>query len=208
MDSTIMFGGALALFCLRDARLVALRHRLFIASMAMSLAAAAGCGLVAERLSAQGADAWLRDERFWIPAALIHAALAIHALQSARSGKPARWVSLLPAPVWCVAIIGASRTGLAGTQELTGLAVGLALGAAYVCAVGVVAKICRETRNAAPAHRFASVSHLSAFLLVPAAAILDRPLAVHGVDSRTTAIVLCCVGAILAASFGWHRARS
>ena len=203
-----MFGIALALFCMRDGRLVALRPRLFATSLAMVLAVAAGCGLVAERLSVQTADAWLRDERFWIPAAMIHAALALLALRPPRSGKPADWVSLLPAPVWCVAIVGASRTGLAETRELTGLTLGLGLGVAYACAVALVAALYRSRANAEAALRFASVTHLSAFLLIPAAAVLDRPLAVQAVDWRTSAIVLCCLGAIVAASFVWHRVRS
>ena len=207
MDLRLVFGAAVILFCVRDARLLAARRRLFIAYVPMLLAVAAGCGLVAERLSASEAREILADVRFWLPAALIHAALSFRSGRRSVLAEPGDWLSIMPAPVLCVAMIGAGRQALASLDGPVGLQVGLVLGAAYVCAVAllVASRLCG--RDATESLRFASIAHASALLLVPALAVPDRPLAVQSVDWLVTGLVLGSVLTILGASLAWHRMR-
>ncbi len=207
MDRTLLFGAAVVLFCVRDGRLLASRPPLALVALPVLLAVSAGCGLFAERLSVNDATAWLVDGRFWIPAALLHALLSFRSARRGRTNKRADWISLLPAPVWCVAITGGARMALARFDDVTGLSVGLALGAAYAAAVGSVAIFRRLDPDARAALRFASVTHMSAILLVPAAAMLDRPLSSQPVDWIVTGIVTSFVVLILGLSFALHRLR-
>lgn len=208
MDQSLIFGAAAVLFCIRDARLLAGRRQLFLVYPPLLVGTAAGCGLVAEILSASEARALLGDFRFWLPAAAIHGALSLRSGRRSLRGKPPDWLSILPTPVLCVVLIGAGRHVLAEIDGATGLAVGLALGISYgsVAALASVTPVARRT--ALGAMRFASAAHVSALLLVPALAVPDRPLAIQEVDWPVTGFVLASVAAILGASLIWHRARS
>ena len=208
MDQSLIFGAAAVLFCIRDARLLAARRRLFLAYPPLLVGTAAGCGLVAETLSATEARALLGDSRFWAPAAAIHGALSFRSGRRGLRGKLPDWLSILPTPVLCVVLIGAARYVLAGIDGATGLPVGLALGVSYGCVAALASVTPVARRTASGALRFASVAHVSALLLVPALAVPDRPLAVQDVNWAVTGLVLASVLAILGASFLWHRARS
>ena len=203
MDQSLIFGAAAVLFCIRDARLLAARRRLFLAYPPLLVGTAAGCGLVAETLSATEARALLGDFRFWAPAAAIHGALSFRSGRRGLRGKLPDWLSIL-----CVVLIGAARYVLAGIDGATGLPVGLALGVSYGCVAALVSVTPVARTTASGALRFASVAHVSALLLVPALAVPDRPLAVQDVNWSVTGLVLASVLAILGASFLWHRARS
>ena len=89
MDRSLIFGAAVILFCVRDARLLAARPRLFLAFMPLLLAAATGCGMVAERLSESEARELLADIRFWLPAASVHAALSFRSGRRSLLGQAA-----------------------------------------------------------------------------------------------------------------------
>ena len=207
MDRTLLFGAAVLLFCVRDGRLVGARPIASAAALPILLAASAGCGLVAERISADEATAWLTDVRLWLPALLLHALLSFHSARLGRMNKQVDWISLLPAPLWLVATTGGARAALASIDGVTGVPVGLALGAAYSAAAGSLAIWGRFDRGPRAALRFASVTHISAILLVPAATVLDRPVSGQRVDWFVTAIVIGSVALILGMSFVWHRYR-
>lgn len=207
MDRTLLFGAAVLLFCVRDGRLAGSRPITSAAALPILLAASAGCGLVAERISADEATAWLTDVRFWLPSVVLHALLAFHAARLGRMNRQVHWISLLPAPVWLVTTTGGARAALTWIDGVTGVAVGLALGAAYSAAAGSLALWGRFDRAPQAALRFASATHISAILLVPAATVLDRPLSSQRVDWFVTAIVIGSVALILGLSFAWHRFR-
>ena len=207
MDRTLLFGAAVLLFCVRDGRLVGSRPIMSVSAFPTLLAAAAGCGLVAERISADEATAWLTDVRFWVPAALLHALLSFRSARLGRMNKQVDWISLLPAPVWLVAMTGGARAALAWIDGVTGVTVGLVLGAAYLAAAGSLALLGRFDRAPRAALRLASVTHISAILLVPAATVLDRPLSSQPIDWFVTTIVIGSVALILGLSFAWHRFR-
>lgn len=207
MDRTLLFGAAVLLFCIRDGRLLASRPGISFVAVPILLATSVACGLVAERISADEASAWLSDVRFWIPAMLLHALLAFRSGSLGRAQRRVDWISLLPAPVWTVAMIGGARMALVWTENVTGLSVGIVLGLGYVGAVGIVALSGRFDRASRPALRFAAVNHISAILLVPAATVLDRPLAGQPVNWSVTAAVIGAVALVLGLSFAWHRFR-
>ncbi len=208
MDRSLVFGAVAVLFCIRDARLLRVRPRLAFAYGPMLLLAGAMCGLAAESLSADGALAVVLDVRFWLPAIAVHAALSYGSARRSRLGKPPDWLSVLPGPVLCAAMVGAGRLALARIDDSSGLATGLALGCAFAGASGLVAATGLLGRDAAGSLRFAAVTHLSALLVVPALAAPESPLAAQPVDWRVTALVLGAVGTVLLLSFAWHRARS
>lgn len=207
MDRSLIFGAAVILFCVRDARLLAAQRRLVVVFVPMLLAVSVGCGLVAERLSATEARDLLADVRFWLPAATVHAALSFRSGRRSLMARPADWLSIMPAPVLCVAMIGAGRQALAGLDGVAGLHVGLMIGSVYGCAVAllVTSRLCGKDVSAPL--RFASIAHVSALLLVPALAAPDRPLAAQSVDWLVTGLVLGSVLVILGASLAWHRMR-
>ena len=207
MDRTLLFGAAVALFAFRDARLLVCRPRLCFAILPLIVAMSIGCGLVAERLSSSEATAWLSDGRFWIPAALIHVAFAYRSARRSRLVKPVDLVSSVPPPVWWVALTGAAREVLARVPDTTGLLVGLSLGCAYLLAVGVAFATLRPRQDHPTALRFAAVTHICALLLVPGAAILDRPLSTQPVDWPATGVVMTALTLLLTLSFVWHRLR-
>ena len=207
MDRTLLFGAAVLLFCVRDGRLLASRPGISIATIPILLVASAGCGLLAERISLDQATAWLADFRFWMPASLLHLLLSFHAVRRGRLGKQVDWVSLMPAPVWFVAVTGGAWMALARMDNVTGLMVGLVLGTAYSAGVGLIAVWGRSRSDPQAALRFGAMSHISAILLVPAATVLDRPLSGQPVDWLVTAVVLGSLAILLALSFAWHRYR-
>lgn len=207
MDIKLLLGAALALLCVRDAKLIASRPRLAFAFAPLVLIASAGCGLLAERLAATEAEAWLRDPRLWLPATAIHALLALLAIGRGRRQRPPNWIAIAPTPIFCIGIVGATRLALVYIDGASGLAAGLLLGLAYgISAAALATWAGLRQRGPAPL-RFAAVSHFSALLLIPAAG-LDRPLDIQGVDWRVTGIVLAAVGAFVGASFVWHRHRN
>ena len=207
MDRSLIFGAAVILFCVRDARLLATQRGLFVAFVPILLAVAAGCGLLAERLSESEARELLADIRFWLPAASIHALLSFRSGRRSLLARPPDWLSIMPAPVLCVAMIGAGRQSLTAFDGVAGLQVGLVIGGAYGCAVAllVVSRLCGK--DALASLRFASIAHVSALLLVPALAAPDRPLTAQSVDWLVTGLVLGSVLVIFGASLVWHRIR-
>ena len=207
MDRSLVFGAAVVLFCVRDARLLAARRRLFAPYFPMLLAAAAGCGLLAETLSASEARDIIVDPRFWVPAAAIHAALSFRSGRRSHLGKPPDWLSVMPGPVLCVAMVGAGRFALANLADTTGLTVGLALGSAHGTVVALVATSRLLGGNPSESLRFASIAHVSALLLVPALAAPDRPLAIQPVDWPATVLVIGSVLLLLGLSVALHRMR-
>ena len=207
MDTKLLLGAALAILCVRDAKLVASRRRLAVAFVPLVLIVAACCGFFAERLSATEAEAWLRDSRLWLPAIATHALLALWSVGRGRRQRPADWISVAPTPIFCVAIVGAARLALVQIDGASGLAVGLVFGLAYGTSVAGLATWGGLTRRGLAPLRFAAVSHFSALLLIPAAG-LDRPLDLQGVDWRVTGAVLAVVGSLVGASFFWHRHRN
>ena len=196
------------ILCVRDARLLASRPRLLIMYAPIVLAAAVGCGMLAETLSASEADAWLSDARFWLPAAAVHALLAYLSERRVRRGRGVDLIAVLPAPVWGVGVIGAGRLTLTHVDGLTGASVGLALGAAYVLTVGCLTLSRWFDASPAVALRFAAISHVSALLLIPVAVALQRRIEIQAVDWRITVLVGGVVGLVLAVSFFWHRSRN
>ena len=120
---------------------------------------------------------------------------------------PVDVISVLPPPVWWVALTGADREVLARVPDTTGLSVGILLGCAYVLAVGLAFAILRPGQDHPTALRFAAVTHICAVLLVPGATILDRPLATQPVDWPVTGVVMTAVTLLLTLSFAWHRLR-
>lgn len=208
MDRSLLFGVAVMIICVRDARLLASRPRLSIAYAPIVLGAAVVCGMLAETLSAAEADAWLRDARFWLPAASAHVVLSYWSERLGRRRTIADWITVLPAPVWGVGMIAVGRVVLTDVDGLTGTAVGLAMGVAYVLLVGFLALVGWFGSSPAGALRFAAISHLSALLLIPVAVALERPIEIQTVDWRVTALVAVFVGLLLAVSFVWHRSRS
>lgn len=207
MDQSLIFGAAAVVFCFRDARLLAARRGLLLVFGPTLLAAAAGCGLIAETLSATEARELVADVRFWLPAAAIHAALSFRSGRRSLLGRKPDWLSILPTPILCVAMTGSARFALANIDGATGLPVGLALGAIYGLSVALVSTTALARRTPAESMRFASIAHASALMLVPALAIPDRPLAAQELDWPATGLVLGSVLVILGASFLWHRSR-
>ena len=207
MDRSLFFGAAVLLFLVRDGRLLAARPNLGAAFALLVLGTASACGALADILSARQAQELLEDPKCWIPAVVIHAALSYWSGRRGRRGDPIDWLSILPAPVLMIALVGGSRMVLTYSERLTGMPVGAILGAGYALAVLAVSRSGRLTSSPASALRLASVAHVSALLLIPAAAILDRPLATQAFDWRMTGVVLSSVVLLVALSFAWHRHR-
>ncbi len=205
------FSGALAcamgIFLLRDAYALASRPRAASGAAALWFAAAAGCGLLAERLSDSAAESWIRDARIWLPAAVIHVGLAIRAARLAGRGKPPSWSVLAPSPVWCFAVVWFVRQALVIWHGWTGWSAGLVFGCAYSAMAILIAFAFRARRDPRQALQLAAVSHCSALLLIPVAAVAKETVPLHGGDWRVTSAVLAGVGAILVSSFAWHRRR-
>ena len=208
MDRTLLFGVAILLFCVRDCVLIRLRPGILAAYLPALLLAGGASGLVAERLSAAQATAWLADGRVWIPAILAHAALSYASARRGRKRRPIDFVSVLPPPIVWVAAIGLCRWLLANFDVGTGLSVGVAVGAAYLVAVGLLGVSGRVRLANGREFRFAACTHFSAFLLIPAAAVLGSPISSQPIDWMATSIVMASVLSLLGLSFGWHRLRN
>lgn len=193
------------MFLVRDMRLTAARPRLAIAFACFAVSSATVCGAVAERLSAAEAQAWLADPRCWITAVGVHAALAFRSGRRALRGLSADWLSVFPAPVWMIAIVGASRTALTWLAWPTGPEVGALLGVGYSLLAVSAGLALRARCRPSATLRFASATHGSALLLVPAAVALHRPSAPTAIDWGISAAVLSLVATLVAASFAWHR---
>lgn len=207
MDREVVLVCALALFCLRDAALVASRPRLLVAFAPILIVAAGACGFVAENLSAQKAGELLDDSRLWIPALLLHAALGLQAMRKYRRGGPADWLTVLPTPLTIIGLTLGARAALVFWDGVNGTTVGLALGTAYGLSVALVALAVRKRRNGVAALGYSSLAHFSALLLVPSSALLDSPLGAQPVHWERAALVLASVAALVTASFFWHRYR-
>ena len=138
---------------------------------------------------------------------LLHALLASLAARRFRRGEAANWIAVAPTPITCIGLTLLSRTVLVHWDGVDGAVVGLLLGTGYGLVAGALAWALRSRRNGPAALRFACLTHLSALMLVPASAVLDRPLDVQPVDWEKTALVLAGVGALVAGSYFWHRYR-
>ena len=207
MDRDLVLVIALALFCLRDARLIVSRPGLLFALVPLLLLASGACGVVAENLSAQRAGELLGDPRLWVCAMLLHAALAFWAAHKSRRGAIADWIAVAPTPITVIGLTLVSRIVLVHWDGVDGVAVGLALGIGYGLVVGILALAVRPRRDGPAALRFSSLTHLSALMLVPSSAVLDTPLATQPAHWERAALVLASVAALVAASFFWHRSR-
>ena len=207
MDQDLVLVGALALFCLRDARLIVSRPRLLFALVPPLLLASGACGVVAENLSAQRAGELLGDPQLWVCAMLLHAALAFWAAHKSRRGAIADWIAVAPTPITVIGLTLVSRIVLVHWDGVDGVVVGLALGIGYGLVVGILALAVRPRRDGPAALRFSSLTHLSALMLVPSSAVLDTPLATQPAHWERAALVLASVVALVAASFFWHRSR-
>lgn len=207
MDRELVLVGALALFCLRDARLIVSRPRLMFAFAPLLLVAAGACGVVAENLSAQRAGELLDDSRLWITAVLLHAALGFQAVRNYRRGGSADWLTVLPTPLTIIGLTIGSRTVLVFWDGVDGATAGVGLGAVYGLSVALLALALRGRRDGVAALRYSSLAHLGALLLVPSAAVLDNPLAAQPVHWERAAAVLASIAALVTASFFWHRYR-
>ncbi len=207
MDRELVLVGALALFCLRDARLIVSRPRLLFAFVPLLLLAAGACGVVAENLSAHRAGELLDDSRLWIPALLLHAALGLRAARKYRRGGSADWLTVLPTPLTIVGLTLGSRAVLVFWDGVDGVTAGVGLGAAYGVSVALLALAIREGRDSIAALRYSSLAHFSALLLVPSSAVLDTPLGAQPVHWERAALVLASIAALVTASFFWHRYR-
>ena len=207
MDQDLVLVGALALFCFRDARLVASRPRLLFALVPMVLVAAAGSGVIAENLSAQQVEELLGDPRLWVSSMLLHATLAVLAVRKYRRSESPDWVTVLPTPITGIGLTLGSRAVLVVWDGADGTAVGLVLGIAYGVVAGLLALAVLSRRDGVAALRYSYLSHLSALLLVPSSAVLDTPLAAQPIQWERTTLVLGSIAALLTASFFWHRIR-
>ena len=207
MDRELVLVGALALFCLRDARLVVSRPRLVFALAPLLFLAAGACGVVAENLSEQRAGEILDDSRLWITALLLHAALGFRAGRKYRRGGSADWLTVFPTPLTIIGLTLGSRAALVFWDGVDGVTAGLALGTAYGLSVALLALAVRNRRDGVAALRYSSLAHFSALLLVPSSAVLDSPVAAQPVHWERAAIVLASVAALVTASFFWHRYR-
>ena len=208
MDQELVLVSALALFCLRDARLAVSRPRLLFALVPLLLLASVACGVAAENLSEQRAGELLGDPRLWGCAMLLHAALASWAARKSRRAEAPDWVAVLPTPITGIGMTLAARIVLVHWDGVDGAVVGLVLGIGYGLVVGMLALPLWPRRDGPAALRFSSLTHLSALMLVPSSAILDSPLATEPTDWGRAALVLASVAALVAASFFWHRSRS
>lgn len=207
MDRELVLVGALALFCIRDARLVVSRPRLLFAFAPLLFLMAGACGVVAENLSEQRAGQVLEDSRLWIPALLLHAALGFQAARKYRRGGHADWLTVLPTPLTIIGLTLGARTALVFWDGVNGMTAGLALGAAYGLSVALVALAVRRRRDGVAALRYSALAHFSALLLVPSSAVLDSPIAAQPVQWERAALVLASVAALVTVSFFWHRYR-
>ena len=207
MDQDLVLVSALALFCLRDARLIVSRPRLLFALVPLLLGTAVACGIAAENLSAQRAGELLEDPRLWISAMALHAALALLAVRRYRRAGAPDWVAVLPTPITGIGLTLGSRAVLVFWDGADGAVVGLVLGLAYGGVLGLLALAVRPRQDGVAALRHSYLSHLSALLLVPSSAVLDTPLATQQVQWERTALVLGSIAALLTASFFWHRIR-
>lgn len=207
MDRELVLVGALALFCLRDARLIVSRPRLLFAFVPLLFLAAGTCGVVAENLSAQRAGELLDDSRLWIPALLVHAAFGLRAARKYRRGGSADWLTVLPTPLTIVGLTLGCRAVLVFWDGVDGVTAGVGLGAAYGVSVALLALAIREGRDSVAALRYSSLAHFSALLLVPSSAVLDTPLGAQPVHWERAALVLASIAALVTASFFWHRYR-
>lgn len=207
MDRELVLVCALALFCLRDAGLVASRPRLLVAFAPLLIVAAGACGFVAENLSAQKAGELLDDSRLWITALLLHAALGFQASRKYRRGGSADWLTVFPPPLTIIGLTLGSRAALVLWDGASGATAGLALGVAYGSCVALLAIAVWKRRDGVAAMRYSSLAHFSALLLVPSSAVLDSPLAAQPLHWERAALVLASVAALVAASFFWHRYR-
>lgn len=207
MDRELVLVGALALFCLRDARLIVSRPRLLFAFVPLLCLAAGACGVVAENLSAQRATELLDDSRLWIPALLLHAVLGLRAARKYRRGGFADWLTVFPTPLTIVGLTLGARAVLVFWDGVDGVTAGAGLGAAYGLSVALLALAIREGCDSVAALRYSSLAHFSALLLVPSSAVLDTPLGAQPVHWERAALVLASIAALVTASFFWHRYR-
>ena len=207
MDRDLVLVGALALFCLRDARLIVSRLGLLFALVPMLLLAAGICGVIAENLSEQRADELLGDPRLWISAMLLHAALALLAARKYRRAGIPDWIAVVPTPITGIGLTLGSRAVLVYWDGAEGVFVGVALAGVYLVAVGLIAAAVWPRRDGPAALRYSALTNLSALLLVPSSAVLDNPIATQSIEWERTALVLASISAIVTVSFFWHRSR-
>ena len=206
MDGRLLLAAAQLLICIRDARLVSHRPKLAWWWIPSGLAASAACGFLAERISADEARALLLDPRIWGLAVALHAGSGIWTAYCSRQGRQVDWVSLCPTAISCVAWTGAVRETLVRVDGVPGVLAGVAAGALCLGLSVLLARFNRG-KSVENALRFSAMSHVSAVVLIPASAVLDRPIGAHPVNWPATGTVLPAVLALICLSFAWHRRR-
>lgn len=205
MDREWIYGMAVVLFLARDCRLLTARPGFRLVLAPIDAAIAAACGAAAENLSRQAAQEWIQEPERWIGAVCIHAFAGWRASRLGRLGKPINLLAFFPGPIWMLAMVSGSHFALTYVSGLTGLHVGLMLGAAYGLAAVGVSLSGWGVRKPAAAYRFSAATHGTAVVLILAATALHRPLTPQAVDWPATVAVLGAVAAVVAASFLWHR---
>lgn len=220
MERIWLFVGAIAVFAARDALAAASRPRSAYALAALALPAGFAAGGLGAALSAAEIDDWLGRPAFWAGGLALHAGLALWSLRRAGKAAAGGLVEMLPSPVFAVALVLIVRLALERTNALSGLQAGAAAAAGYLLLVAALAAGFRKAgfgkTAAAGSGRFrmAALSHLTAFLLVPASAVSTGEGSAQGnaaaSGGEAGAVWAAALGALLvtALSFARHRLRS
>ena len=219
MERIWLFVGAIAVFAARDALAAASRPRSAYALAALALPAGFAAGGLGAALSAAEIDDWLGRPAFWAGGLALHAGLALWSLRRAGKAAAGGLVEMLPSPVFAVALVLIVRLALERTNALSGLQAGAAAAAGYLLLVAALAAGFGKAgfgKAAAGSGRFrmAALSHLTAFLLVPASAVSTGEGSAQGnaaaSGGEAGAVWAAALGALLvtALSFARHRLRS
>ena len=207
MVGSALFAVAAVLFCLRDARVIAIRPTLAWLFVPLALGVSVGCGLLAENLSEAEAQAWLDDFRMWGPAVSLHIAAGLWGAVLARRERLPDWTTVVPGAVVVVGAVGAMREALISLDDATGLVVGLAVGGAYVVLACGLTAIVGTRQGARATVRLAALVHIAALTLIPIQPTITQTVPLQAVDWPATAVVLSAVCLLVAGSCALHRRR-
>ncbi len=207
IDQVILLSFVLVLFCIRDAWLLTSRPVLLFKYCVVVMGSATLCGLVAESISRQQAQAWLENPKIWLPAVSIHTVLLVWIFLRSRKGKAVNWVVLVPTPIWIVAIITGSRQLLIQVDGLTGAAAGIAPGMLYLIVMTLLWKSGIMHSQSSQALLFTSAVHVCGLILVPAASSLEQSLQPQLINWRISLLVLGCITGVAFLSGLLHRNR-
>ncbi len=207
MAHTIPFVLVCILFLVRDARLVASRPRLFFACVPIILATIIGCATVAESLSVTEVRQLTQDHRYWTVAVVVDGFQLFRSLRLSRLGAPADWGLLLPGAVVCLALVNLCHFVLTRVDGGTGMDIGLAVGSAWVLAVGLIQRVRVLRTDPRPSIRFVTVAHFVALASVPALALPETASGTLTFDWIATGGVLGAVVLLVGASVVWHQLR-